>query len=144
MKSSEYLIVHKSILSEEFEQVIEIKELINHQNLSVSQACKIKNVSRSTYYKYKDYVFRPTSDVGHVALFTLQCKDEKGILSKILKCTYDVGGNIISINQNAPMQGVAVITMTIKTDDLNCEMIAFKELLAHLTGIINVDIVGVE
>ena len=59
MKSNEYLIVHKSILPEYFEQVIQARELINDKNFSVSDACKQLNISRSTYYKYKDYYDDP-------------------------------------------------------------------------------------
>ena len=58
MKNNEYLIVHKSILPEYFDQVIAARELIVERDYSVTEACKLNNISRSTYYKYKDYILR--------------------------------------------------------------------------------------
>ena len=52
----EFLIIDKSILPEHFGMVIEIKELIN-SGYKISDACKKVGLSRSTFYKYKDYVF---------------------------------------------------------------------------------------
>ena len=57
MKSNEYYIVHKSILPTYFDQVIKTREQINNKKISVSDACKANGISRSTYYKYKDYIF---------------------------------------------------------------------------------------
>ena len=72
MKSNEYFIVHKSVLPEYFEQVIKARELINDKNYSISDACKEQNISRSTYYKYKDYIFRPSKDSGNKAIFVVK------------------------------------------------------------------------
>ena len=52
----EFLIIDKSILPEHFGMIIEIKELINN-GYKISDACKKVGLSRSTFYKYKDYVF---------------------------------------------------------------------------------------
>lgn len=68
MRDSEYLIVHKSILPPYFEQVIAARELINNQKINICDACKMQSISRSTYYKYKDFIFRPTIDSGNKAL----------------------------------------------------------------------------
>lgn len=71
MRDSEYLIVHKSILPPYFEQVIAARELINNQKINICDACKMQSISRSTYYKYKDFIFRPTIDSGNKAQFLL-------------------------------------------------------------------------
>ena len=61
--------------------------LINNQKYSVSDACKETGISRSSYYKYKDYIFRPNKDSGTKALFGIKTLDIKGILSVILQVT---------------------------------------------------------
>ena len=77
MKNNEYYIVHQSILPDYFEQVIKVRELINDKGFSVSDACKMENISRSTYYKYKDFIFRPAKNTGTKALFSIKTADEK-------------------------------------------------------------------
>lgn len=144
MKSNEYLIVHKSILPEYFEQVIQAGELINDKNFSVSDACKQLNISRSTYYKYKDYIFRPSKNSGNKAIFVLKTIDEKGILSQILKVIYDKQGNIISINQDTPLDGTAYITLAIDVSELNSSIEQLKETMNTINGVKSVDIMGVE
>ena len=58
---SNYLIVHKSILPEYYEKVLECRRLMESGKVrEVSQAVRQIGISRSTYYKYKDYIFEPT------------------------------------------------------------------------------------
>ena len=90
MKSNEYFIVHKSILPEYFEQVIKARELINDKNVSVSEACKLQNISRSTYYKYKDYIFRPSKDTGNKAIFVIKTIE----LVKMFCLIFNIPSNI--------------------------------------------------
>ena len=144
MKSNEYLIVHKSILPEYFEQVIQARELINDKNFSVSDACKQLNISRSTYYKYKDYIFRPSKDSGNKAIFVIKTIDEKGVLSSILSVVYENLGNVISINQDKPLDETAYITLSIDISELNCLIDDLKQSLTIINGVKSVDIMGVE
>ena len=52
-----YLIIHKSILPEYYEKVLEARRLLEDGKVhEVSQAVKQVGISRSTYYKYKDFI----------------------------------------------------------------------------------------
>ena len=144
MKNSEYFIVHKSILPDYFEQVIEARELINNKDYSISDACKTVNISRSTYYKYKDYIFRTSKDSGSKAILSIKTIDEKGILSSILSVVYDKCGNIISINQDTPFDGTAYITLSIDVTELSTSIEVLKDDISKVSGVKAVDIMGVE
>ena len=144
MKNSEYLIVHKSILPSYFEQIILTRELINNQKYSVSDACKETGISRSSYYKYKDYIFRPNKTSGTKALFGIKTIDIKGILSIILQVVYESHGNIISINQDTPIDGTAHINSVIDVSELASSIEVLKENIEKIEGIKSVDIMGVE
>ena len=62
---SNYLIVHKSILPDYYEKVLEARRLMTSGKVKeVSQAVKQVGISRSTYYKYKDYLFEPSEIAG--------------------------------------------------------------------------------
>ena len=51
-----YLIIHKSILPEYYEKVVAARRLLEEGRVrEVSQAVKDVGISRSTYYKYKEY-----------------------------------------------------------------------------------------
>ena len=136
--------MHKSILPEYFEQVIKARELINDKDYSVSDACKALNISRSTYYKYKDYIFRPSKDSGNKAIFVIKTIDEKGVLSSILSVVYENLGNVISINQDKPLDETAYITLSIDISELNCSIDDLKQSLTIINGVKSVDIMGVE
>lgn len=144
MKNSEYFIVHKSILPAYFEEIILTRELITDKKYSVSDACKQTGISRSTYYKYKDYIFRPNKNSGTKALFVLKTLDIKGILSSILQVVYAKHGNIISINQDSPIDGTAHITISIDVSELDYSIEELKNDIEKIEGIKSVDIMGVE
>ena len=60
---SKYLLVDKEILPECYLKVMEAKELLlGGKAKDVTEATKITGIARSTYYKYKDYVFSPNAD----------------------------------------------------------------------------------
>ena len=124
--------------------MIKARELINDKKYSVSDACKELNISRSTYYKYKDYIFRPSKDNGNKAIFVIKTVDEKGILSSILSTISKKNGNVISINQDMPLDGTAYITLAINVSDLDDSIEALKQSLEEITGVKSVDIMGVE
>lgn len=140
MKNNEYLIVHKSILPDYFEQVIAAREMIVEKNYSVTEACKIQKLSRSTYYKYKDYIFKINKDSNNKILFNIKSIDEKGILSSILKEITDVSGNVITINQDYPIDGRADISIAIDTTDLTVLIDDLKEKIGNIIGVKSIDI----
>lgn len=144
MKNNDYLIVHKSILPSFFEQVIMTREIINNQKIKISDACKMQKISRSTYYKYKDYIYRPTRNQGSKALFAIKTIDEKGILSSLLQIIYSSRGNVISINQDAPIGQNAFITIMLDVSELEVNLDTLKKFLASCDGVKEVDIMGVE
>ena len=135
MKSSEYLIVHKSLLPDYLEQVIAARVLINEKGYSITEACKIHNISRTTYYKYKDYVFKFNKDNINQVLLNINTFDEKGVLSSILKIISECNGNIITINQEHPVDSSAYISIAIDVVDLNVTIDELKDKIELITGV---------
>ena len=118
----EFLIVSKEILPDYYDKVIEARNLLNEGKVKgVSEAVKMVGISRSTYYKYKDFVFLPSDNaIGKKALISLMLEHEKGALSEVLNFLSSVNCNIITINQNIPINNVAsvVISFEISSDSL--------------------------
>ena len=113
--NNKYLIVDKNIVPEYFEKVIEARDLIkNGKCTNVSEAVKIVGISRSTYYKYKDSVFLPSdNNIGKKALISMMLEDKSGALSEILNLLSSCDCNIITINQNIPINGVASVVISL-------------------------------
>ena len=126
-----YLIVDKAILPDYFEKVIEARTLLRDGKFqNVSEAVKEVGISRSTYYKYKDFVFSPSdSTIGRKALISIMLEDKKGALSEILNFLYSVECNIITINQNIPINEVASIIISMDISDTKTPI---EEILVNL------------
>lgn len=129
-----YLIVDKSILPDYFEKVIEVRNLLRDGKFqNVSEAVKEVGISRSTYYKYKDFIFSPSdSNIGRKALISIMLEDKKGALSEILNFFYSLECNIITINQNIPINEVASIIISM---DISDTKIPIEEILTSLKKI---------
>ena len=78
-----YLIIHKSILPEYYEKVLAARRLMESGKLrEVSQAVRQVGISRSTYYKYKDFIFEPSGMAeGRKAVFSVMLNHAPGVLT---------------------------------------------------------------
>ena len=104
----EFYIVDKNILPASIQKVIEVNELIQSKKISKYEAIKEIGISRSTYYKYKDYI-KPFFEENKDTVFTiyLSLEDKSGVLSKLLDIIADSKMNILTIIQNIPVDGIA-------------------------------------
>jgi len=116
-----YLLVDAQALPDVFLKVVHVKQLLAQgKATSLSQAVKLAGLSRSAFYKYRDCV-HPYSGEDAGGISTLYCElcDEPGVLSSLITALYKAGGNIITINQNIPVDGVAPVTVSIRTNKGN-------------------------
>lgn len=143
MSNHEYFIIHKKVLPDYFEKVIEIKEKISN-GLNVSEACKEVGLSRSTFYKYKDYVNRPTTKVGKRIIVSIKLKDEPGSLSNILNDVASRNANILAINQEVPIHNIAFVTLTISIMNMEMSVLDFVSEIKNKKNVIDANLLQVE
>ncbi|MEG0075182.1 MAG: ACT domain-containing protein, partial [Eubacterium sp.] len=109
----DYLIVSKKILPDYYNKVVEARILLeSSQCKSVSDAVKRVGISRSTYYKYKDYIFKPSEDFGRKFTISMILDDQPGILSEVLYILREHQSSIITIHQDIPLNLAAVVILT--------------------------------
>ena len=134
MAGSKYLLVDKSILPDYFEKVILARSLLNSNKVKeVSEAVKQAGISRSTYYKYKDYVFELNPDTEcRKAIVTFTLSHKTGILGEVLKAISENGANILTITQNLPINSQAHVVLSMDISLLKCDI---EELLVKLNDI---------
>ena len=111
----QYLVVKADVLPDVFTKVIEAKQLLSKaQAKNSSDACRIVGISRSAYYKYKDSVqLYEEKDGGQLGTLYFKLSDEPGVLSRVLQ---KLGANILTVNQNIPVDAVAVVTISVRID----------------------------
>ena len=114
-KSGKYYIVKERALPEVLLKVVEAKRLIDSEKaMTVQEATDATGISRSSFYKYKDDIL-PFHDnaKGKTITFILQMDDEPGLLSDVLKIIAEFHGNILTIHQTIPLNGVASLTISV-------------------------------
>ena len=144
MIRKEFLIVHKDVLPPYYMKVVEAVYLMEHENKSVSDVCKSLDISRSTFYKYKDKVFELTGEYGRKAILSFKVENEKGVLSSILNEIAEYGGNVLTINQDMPIHSLAYVTITIDTQDLSVSVYELMGKLKKIQKIKDVSLVAFE
>lgn len=130
---AKYFIVEAEAMPEIIRKVAQAKQLLEMGEAStVNAAAQAVGISRSAFYKYKDSV-RPFNDMLHGRIVTIQVmlRDEPGVLSGVLNVFAGTGVNILTINQNIPVNGRAVVTITAETSELQRPL---EELLAEGTS----------
>ena len=139
-----YFIVEASAMPEIFRKVAEAKRLLETgEETTVNRAAQAVGISRSAFYKYKDAV-RPFNDMlnGHIVTFQVLLKDEPGILSGVLNVLAGTGVNILTINQNIPVNGCAVVTITAETSALQRSLEDMLNAAAGSPGVLKCEILA--
>ena len=137
MSVGKYLLVDKTILPSCYEKVVEARALISSgQVKDISDAVKRAGISRSTYYKYKDYVFALNTDtVCRKAVITFTLSHKAGMLVEVLKKFSEVGANILTITQNLPINSKAHVVTSIDISLMKCDI---NNLIVQINGIAGV------
>jgi len=113
-------IVSRDILPEAILKTALAKELlIRGDALTVNEAVEKVGLSRSAFYKYRDGI-RPYYQATREKIIALSflLEHRSGVLSNVLNTVAAMKGNILSINQGLPVQGVAVATMSVNVTDI--------------------------
>lgn len=142
----DFLIVHKKILPDYFEKVLQARRMVESGNArDVSAAVRTVGISRSTYYKYKDYIYSPDNgDMGRKAVLSMVLCHEIGILSTALNLFSGIGASVLTISQSMPIRGSASVVITIDIVQMNVTIDEAIQQLRHISGVESVELVAIE
>ena len=141
-----YYIVDGAILPEVFDKVIEARTMLEKGEVrKVSDAVKKVGISRGTYYKYKDYVFLPNQSMAHSkAIISLMLQHDNGVLSQVLTIMADANANILTINQNIPIQGRASVVISFDVEEMTMAIDELMQKLHRSKGVFNLYLMAIE
>ena len=139
-----YYLVREEILPEAIKKTIKVKELLKKGEVrTINEAVEMLNLSRSAYYKYKDYVF-PFYEASKEKIVTLALllEHRSGVLSNVLKVLANEHGSVLTINQGIPLQGVANATLSIATMELAVDLEALLDKIRVIEGVKRLEVLG--
>lgn len=143
-REEKYYLVREEILPEAILKTVEAKKLLESGEAeTVHIAVEKVGLSRSAYYKYKDGIFPFNAMMREMIItISLQLEHRSGVLSRVLTFVAGKGGNVLTINQTIPLQGIANLAMSIDTAVLNLSTTDFVEELQKLDGVRKAAIIG--
>ncbi|MDE6592262.1 MAG: ACT domain-containing protein [Oscillospiraceae bacterium] len=136
--AGKYAVISCEVLPEVFLKVMEVKRLLaTGEEKSSASACKRAEISRSAYYKYRDSVFTYEEKMqDRIVSLHAVLKDTPGVLSAVLACLHHCGANIVSLNQNAAVDGAAAATVTVRLSGALTDGNALNEEVGHIPGVV--------
>ena len=141
---SGFFLVQEQILPEAIKKTIRVKEMLKRGDArTINEAVDSMGLSRSAYYKYKDYVF-PFYEANRnkIISLTLLLEHKKGVLSSVLNTISADSGSVLTINQGIPLQGVANATVSIETANLAVDLEALLDKLRMVDGVKRLEVLG--
>ncbi len=120
----EYYVIDQFAVPAVLLKTLSVKRLLEkNPEMNVSDAVKKVNISRSAFYKYKDMIFPYNSlKATKMVTFFLELSDTVGVLSQLLKTIASYNANVLTINQNIPMNGTTNISISIDTSGMEKKM----------------------
>ena len=142
----DYLIVHKSILPDYYYKVLEARHLLESGKVKeVSQAVKEVGISRSTYYKYKDFIMEPGEMAdGRKAVLSMILNHEPGVLSSLLNVISSAGYSVLTITQSLPIHDCASVTISLDTGSATQSVSDLLTAISSTQGIENAKLIAIE
>lgn len=144
MPDSSFLLVSSSAVPEVFRRVVEAKGLLSTgKAVSSAQAARMAGISRSAFYKYKDAVF---SYADHLAPRIISVhavlQDRPGVLMALVSAFYNAGANILTVNQNIPIGGAALVSVSADVEQLASGVEELLESLRKIPGVETIESVS--
>lgn len=141
----QYFLIREDVLPYVVSKVLRVKEsLKDNPSLTVQEAVKLHDCSRSAFYKYRDTIF-PLDEVNNASKeFTiiLFVTDKVGTLATILDKISQLHLSILTIHQSVPIDKKASITLSLNASKTDLNVYDIINTLRQLDNVHNVDIIG--
>lgn len=139
-----YFLVRQDILPDALVKTVQAKELLAQGEANtVQEAVERVDLSRSAFYKYKDGIHSlDRMDRERIVTISMDLQHRSGILSKVLALVAGFEGNVLTINQSIPLQGMANVTISVDTSMMGDQIPALIETLNRHEGVKRAAVIG--
>lgn len=142
--SEEFYLIKEEILPDSIRRTLKAKKYLESGRVkTVNEAAEKAGISRSVYYKYKDKIF-PFNAATYQKVITVSLilEHRPGVLSKVLQFVAAMKGNVITINQSIPLQGLANVVLSIDSARITVKTTEFIDRLVKINGVQRAVVVG--
>lgn len=142
--SQRYFLVREDILPEALLKTIQAKDLLARgEAKTIHEAAEKVGLSRSAFYKYKDGIYPLTKlDRERIATISMDLEHRSGILSRVLALIADLEGNVLTIHQTIPLQGMANVVISVDTSLMGDNVFRLISDLRDQDGVKRAAVIG--
>lgn len=142
--AEQYYAVREDLLPEGMRKAEQAKAMLRRgEAATINEAAERAGISRSAFYKYKDGVYALDQAAREsIATLSIDLEHRSGILSRMLALLADSGGNVLTITQSIPLQGLANVVVTIDAAQMTGGIGELVERLKALDGVRRASVVG--
>lgn len=130
-----FYLIREEVLPESVVKTLKIKDALkNNSELSIYEAVKMFNLSRSAFYKYRETIFPVDEKMLDHREFTLilYVNDVVGTLAQVLNTVSNLELSVLTIHQSVPMEEKATITLSLSAKDTS---LSIDEIIVTLRNI---------
>ena len=144
-KEKVYYIIREDVLPEAVKKTLIMKKALEENpKLSILEASKRFDLSRSAFYTYKDTIF-PIQDIQRQSILSLSIDvdDIPGILGKILRIVNDEKCSVLTIHQTVPINARATIIISLEIDAEHTNIEKLTKQIKNLEFVNGIKVIGV-
>lgn len=140
-----FYLIREDVLPESVIKTLKVKDALkNNSNLSIYDAVKQFNLSRSAFYKYRETIFPVDEKILDQREFTLilYVNDIVGMLAQVLNAISQLQLSVLTIHQSVPIKDKATITLSLNARNSNLSIDEVIESLREINHVTKVDLIS--
>ena len=140
-----FYLIREDVLPESVIKTLKVKDALkNNSNLSIYDAVKQFNLSRSAFYKYRETIFPVGEKILYQREFTLilYVNDIVGMLAQVLNAISQLKLSVLTIHQSVPIEDKATITLSLNARNSNLSIDEVIESLREINHVTKVDLIS--
>ncbi|APT16161.1 ACT domain-containing protein [Staphylococcus epidermidis] len=140
-----FYLIREDVLPESVIKTLKVKDALkNNSNLSIYDAVKQFNLSRSAFYKYRETIFPVDEKILDQREFTLilYVNDIVGMLAQVLNAISQLKLSVLTIHQSVPIEDKATFTLSLNARNSNLSIDEVIESLREINHVTKVDLIS--
>ena len=140
-----FYLIREDVLPESVVKTLKIKDALkNNPELSIYEAVKLFDLSRSAFYKYRETIFTVDEKMLDHREFTLilYVNDIVGMLAQVLNTVSKLQLSVLTIHQSVPMEEKATITLSLSAKDTTISIDEIIKALRNIEHVSKVELIS--
>ncbi|MBK3933881.1 ACT domain-containing protein [Staphylococcus haemolyticus] len=140
-----FYLIREDVLPESVVKTLKIKDALkNNPELSIYEADKLFDLSRSAFYKYRETIFPVDEKMLDHREFTLilYVNDIVGMLAQVLNTVSKLQLSVLTIHQSVPMEEKATITLSLSAKDTTISIDEIIKALRNIEHVSKVELIS--